>query len=214
MQNPLRLPAPSYTPAMRRLSSLLVVGLGIALGLTIAWKLLAPRPPAPPDPPALVEKIRQVARLETLEVRLYKKVDFAPEPTPADTVWGDLAGWVRHTLARPRGKAIVFAVAHVGLDVSRLGPEQVVSLVLPPLLTQVELRPGETEVIGSNLDSAETAKLLELARAGFQREVQADRALQGKARAAAEQALTALLLQVGVTRVEFVEKLPGRGPNS
>jgi len=205
---------------MRRLFSLLVVGLGIALGLAIAWKVLAPRRPAPPDPPALVEKIRQVARLETLEVRLYKKVTFAPEPTPADTVWGDLTGWIRHTLARPRGKAIVFAVAHVGLDVSRLGPEQVevrdrvVSLVLPPLLTQVELLPGETEVIGSNLDSAETARLLELAKVGFEREVQADRALQGKARAAAEQALTALLLQVGVTRVEFVTQLPGRGPNS
>ena len=44
--------------------------------------------------------------------------------------------------------------------------------------------------------------------------MQADRALQGKARAAAEQALTALLLQVGVTRVEFVDRAAGRGPNS
>ena len=205
---------------MRRLLSMVLVGLGLALGLVVAWKVLAPRPPAPPDPPAIIEKLRLVARLETLEVRLYKKVTFAPDPAPADSVWGDLAGWVRHTLARPRGKAIVFAVAHVGLDVSKLGPGQVevrgreVALVLPPLLTQVELLPGETEVIGSNLDSAETARLLELAKTGFEREVQADRALQGKARAAAEQALTALLLQVGVTRVEFVEKLPGRGPNS
>ena len=105
-------------------------------------------------------------------------------------------------------------MAHIGLDVSKLGPGQVevrgqvVTLVLPPLLTQVELLPGETEVIGSNLDSTETAKLLELAKVGFEREVRADRALQGKARAAAEQALTALLLQVGVTRVEFVEMLP------
>jgi hypothetical protein len=199
---------------VRRLLSLLVLGLGLGLGLFLAWRLLSPRPPPPPDPPAVVEKVRQVARLETLEVQLYKKVTFAPEPTPGDSVWADLAGWVRHTLARPRGKAIVFAVAHVGLDVSRLGPEQVqvrgreVALVLPPLLTHVELRPGETEVIGSNLDSAETARLLELATVAFQREVEADRVLQGKARAAAEQALTALLLQVGVTRVEFVERLP------
>jgi hypothetical protein len=198
---------------VRRLLSLLVLGLGLGLGLFLAWRLLSPRPP-PPDPPAVVEKVRQVARLETLEVQLYKKVTFAPEPTPGDSVWADLAGWVRHTLARPHGKAIVFAVAHVGLDVSGLGPEQVqvrgreVALVLPPLLTRVELRPGETEVIGSNLDSAETARLLELAKVAFQREVEADRALQGKARAAAEQALTALLLQVGVTRVEFVERLP------
>jgi hypothetical protein len=198
---------------VRRLLSLLVLGLGLGLGLFLAWRLLSPRLP-PPDPPAVIEKVRQVARLETLEVQLYKKVTFAPEPTPGDSVWADLAGWVRHTLARPHGKAIVFAVAHVGLDVSRLGPEQVqvrgreVALVLPPLLTRVELRPGETEVIGSNLDSAETARLLELATVAFQREVEADRVLQGKARAAAEQALTALLLQVGVTRVEFVERLP------
>ena len=199
---------------MRRLLSLLVLGLGLGLGLVLAWRLLAPRQPAPPDPPAVVEKLRQVARLETLEVRLYKKVTFAPEPEPAGSVWGDLAGWVRHTLNRPRGKAIVFAIAHVGLDVSRFGPEQVavrgreVALVLPPLTTRVELLPGETEVIGSNLDSAETARLLELAKVAFEREVGADRGLQGKARAAAEQALTALLLQVGVTRVEFVERLP------
>jgi hypothetical protein len=199
---------------MRRLLSLLVVGLGLGLGLVVAWRLLAPGRVAPPDPPAVVEKVRQVARLETLEIQLYKKVTFTPEPEPADSVWGDLAGWVRHTLHRPRGKAIVFAVAHVGLDVSRLGPEQVrvqdrvVSLVLPPLTTRIELRPGETEVIGSNLDSAETARLLELAKVAFEREVRADRGLQGKARAAAEQALTALLLQVGVTRVDFVERLP------
>jgi hypothetical protein len=205
---------------MRRLLALLALGLGLGLGLVTAWRFLAPRAPALPDPPAVVEKIRQVARLETLEVRLYKKITFVPEPLPADSVWGDLAGWVRHTLARPRGKAIVFAVAHVGLDVSRLGPGQVevrgreVALVLPPLLTQVELLPGETEVIGSNLDSAETARLLELAKVAFQREVQADQGLQAKARSAAEQALAALLLQLGVTRVEFVERLPGRGPGS
>ena len=83
-----------------------------------------------------------------------------------------------------------------------------VALVLPPLLTRVELLPGETEVIGSNLDSAETARLLELAKVAFEREVQADRGLQGKARTAAEQALTALLLPLGVTRVTFVERLP------
>jgi Protein of unknown function (DUF4230) len=204
---------------MRRLLSLSLslLVLGLCLGLFIAWRLLSLRQPAPPDPPAVVEKLRQVARLETLEVRLYKKVTFAPEPEPADSVWGDLAGWLRHTLARPRGKAIVFAVAHIGLDVSRIGPEQVevrgreVAVVLPPLVTLVELRPGETEVIGSNLDSAQTAKLLELAKVAFEREVQADRGLQGKARAAAEQALTALLLQVGVTRVEFVDRLPRWG---
>jgi hypothetical protein len=202
---------------MRRLLSLLVLGLGLGIGLLLAWRLLTPGRPAPPDPPAVVEKLRQVARLETLEVRLYKKVTFTPDPAEADSAWGDLAGWIRHTLARPRGKAIVFATGHLGLDVSKLGPDRVavrgrtVQVVLPPIVTQVELRPGETEIIGSNLDSAETARLLELARAAFERELQADRALQGKARAAAEQALTALLLQVGVERVEFVDSLTPEG---
>jgi hypothetical protein len=200
---------------MRRLLSLLVVGLGLGLGLVLAWRFLSPQRPPPPDPPAVVEKLRLVARLEALELRLYKKVTFTPDPSETDSVWGDLAGWVRHSLARPRGKAIVFATAHMGLDLSKLGPERVavrgrtVLVVLPPIVTRVELRPGETEVIGSNLDSAETARLLELAKVAFERELQADRALQEKARAAAEQALTALLLQVGVERVEFVESLPG-----
>ena len=80
--------------------------------------------------------------------------------------------------------------------------------MLPPLEVVVELKPGETEVIGSNLDSAETARLLELAKDAFHREVMADRALQGRARLAAQQALSALLLRVGLDRVEFVEAAP------
>src|SRR5512137_1094029 len=124
---------------MRRLLSLLLVGLGLGFGLVLAWRLLAPGRPAPPDPPAVVEKLRQVARLEALEVRLYKKVTFTPDPVEADSAWGDLAGWVRHTLARPRGKAIVFATAHLGLDVSKRGPDSVavrgrtVQVMLPPV---------------------------------------------------------------------------------
>jgi hypothetical protein len=196
---------------MRRLLSTALLGLAIGAGAVLAWRLVAPSRAAPPDPPAVVEKIRQVARLEALEVSLYKKVSFAPEPQPAGSIWGDLAGWIRESVARPQGRAIVFAVARVGLDVSRLGPERVAlrgrscAIALPPLEVRVELLPGETEVIGSNLDSAQTARLLELAKRAFEREVQADRALQARARAAAEQALTALLLQVGVDRVEFVE---------
>ena len=197
-----------------------MLGLGLGLGLVVAWRLLRPGPAPPPDPPAVVEKIRQVARLEALEVRLYKKVTFTPEPAPADSVWGDLAGWARHALARPRGKAIVFAVAHVGLDVSRLGPEQVrvvdrvVSLVLPPLETRIELRPGETEVIGSNLDSAETARLLQLAQDAFEREVSADRTVGDRARGSAERALRGLLLGLGFSAVHFVAELPaGAAPS-
>lgn len=198
---------------MRRLAALLLFGLAIGSGAALTWRLLASRP-QPPDPPALVEKVREVARLETLDVSLYKKVSFAPEPSPAGSLWGDLASWARHTLRPPQGRAIVFADAHLSVDVSKLGPSTLrargreVWLVLPPLQVRVELRPGETEVIGSNLDSAETARLLELARAAFERQVEADGALRQRAVQQAQRALTALLLGVGFDRVHFVESLP------
>jgi uncharacterized protein DUF4230 len=204
---------------MRALGKLLLLGLAIGAGAVLAWRVLAPGRPPPPDVPAVVEKVRQVARLEALQVSLYKKITFAPEPTEADSVWGDLAGWLRHVVVRPQGKAIVFAEARLGLDVGKLQPGDVVVqgreafIVLPPLEVVVELKPGETEVIGSNLDSAETARLLELAKTAFQREVMADRRLQGRARLAAEQALSALLLRVGLEKVEFVER-PVERPRS
>jgi len=155
-----------------------------------------------------------VARLETLEVSLYKKVSYAPEPLAAGSLWGDLAAWARHTLRPPQGRAIVFAEAHLSVDVSRLGPGALRTrgreawLVLPPLQVRVELRPGETEVIGSNLDSAETAQLLELARTAFQRQVEGDRPLRERALRQAQRALAALLLGLGFARVHFVEALP------
>jgi hypothetical protein len=184
-------------------------GLGLGLGLRLAH-----RPPALPDPPAVAVRIREVARLETLDVALYKKVTFAPEPSEGETLWRDVSGWLRHTFSAPRGKAIVFADAHLGLDLSRLDASSVavsgreVWVVLPPLRTTVELRPGETEVIGSNLDSAETARLLELAKAAFEREVEADRGLRERARASAERQIRALLATLGFGAVHFVDALP------
>ncbi len=197
---------------MRSLAKLLLLGLAIGAGGILAWRLVQPGRPPPPDAPAVVEKVRQVARLEALQVSLYKKITFAPEPLEAGSVWGDLAGWLRHLVARPHGKAIVFAEARLGLDVGKLQAGDVTvrgreaSIVLPPLEVVVELKPGETEIIGSNLDSAQTAHLLELAKRAFEREVMADRALRGRARLAAEQALSALLLRVGLEKVEFVER--------
>lgn len=199
---------------MRGFLLVVLLGLAIGAGAVLAGRFLRPSRPPPPDAPAVVERIRQVARLEALQVSLYKKVSFAPDPAPADSIWGDLAGWLRHVLARPQGRAIVFAEARVGVDVSRLGPGSVelrgrdCFVVLPPLEVVVELKPGETEIIGSNLDSADTARLLELAKQGFERQVAADPALRRRARAAVEQALSALLLRAGLDRVEFVERLP------
>jgi hypothetical protein len=197
---------------VRRLLALVLVALALGAGLGVALRL-GRRPPLP-DPPAVAVRIREVARLETLQVALYKKVSFAPEPAPADSLWGEVAGWLRHTFRTPRGKAIVFADAHLSLDVARLDGRSVrvagreVWIVLPPVRATVALRPGETEVIGSNLDSAETARLLELAKAAFEREVEADRALRERARASAERHLGALLGALGFEAVHFVDALP------
>jgi len=197
---------------VRRLAALVLVALAAGAGLGLALRL-GRRAAARPDPPAVVTAIREVARLETLDVRLYKKVTFAPEPSEAGSLWGDVSGWLRHTFRRPEGKAIVFADARLGLDLARLDGSKVrvdgprVQVVLPPLEVRVAIRPGETEVIGSTLDSAETARLLELAQRAFEREVEADEALRARARASAERQIRALLVSLGFTQVEFVETL-------
>jgi hypothetical protein len=200
---------------MRRLLALLVLGLAVGLGLGLALRAL--RPPRLPDPAAVATQVREVARLETLEVSLYKKVTFEPEPAPAGSAWGDVAGWMRHTFATPRGKAIVFAVARLGFDLTKLDASSVkvqdgeVWVVLPPLRTVVELKPDETEIIGSNLDSAETARLFELAKVAFEREVAADALLRARAQASAERQVRALLVTLGFRAVHFVDALPS-GP--
>lgn len=199
---------------MRRLLALLVFGLAVGGGAVLAFRLLGPRPAPLPDPPAVVERVREVARLETLEVRLYKKVTFEPQPVPAGSFWGDVLGWARHALRPPRGKAIVFAVGRLGVDLDRLGPASLrVSgreawVALPPLAATVELLPGETEVIGSNLDSAETARLLELAKRAFENELAADPRLGARARDSARRAIEGLLLGLGFTAVHVVDRLP------
>jgi hypothetical protein len=205
---------------VRRLLLAAVFALALGAGLGVALRLGAPRPAPLPDPPSVVTAVREMARLETLEVRLWKKVSFAPEPEPAGSFWGDLRGWIRHTVNPPRGRAIVFADARVGLDLGRLDGSSLrvvgreVWVVLPPLRTTVELRPGDTEIIGSNLDSAETAKLLQLAKDAFEREVGADRALAERARGSAERAIRGLVLGLGFSAVRFVDVLPaGASPS-
>lgn len=202
----------------RRLLPLLILGLAAGAGAVLALRLGA-RPAPLPDAPAVAARIREVARLEALDVTLYRKVSFEPEPQPAGSFWGDVAAWVRYTLRRPRGKAIVFAEAHLGLDLDDLGPQSLrvegreVFVVLPPLVVTVELRPGDTEVIGSTLDSAETAQLFELARRAFEQEVVADQHLRARARGSAERAIRGLLLGLGFTAVHLVDRLP-RAPGS
>jgi hypothetical protein len=168
-----------------------------------------------PDVPTVVEKMRDVARLETLDVNVYKKVGYAPEPVATGNVWTDVFLWAKSALAPSRGRAIVFGTVHIGLDLSHLDASSVaihggqVDVMLPPLSTRAEVRPGEIEVIQSNLDSAQTGQLLELARLAFEQDARSDAGLQARAHASAERAMRGLLLSLGFRDVRFVAKPPG-----
>jgi hypothetical protein len=167
------------------------------------------------DVPTVVERMRDVARLETLDVNVYKKVGYAPDPVPTGNVWSDVWQWAKATLAPSRGRAIVFGTVHVGLDLSHLDASAVVvrgdrvDVVLPALQTHAEVRPAEIEVIQSNLDSAQTGQLLELARVAFEQDARADAGLQARAHANAERALRGLLLSLGFRDVHIVTAPPG-----
>ncbi len=193
---------------------ILLVLTAVALGALTTYAIVRPSPPALPDAPALVHQMREVARLETLEVSLYKKVSFSPQPQATDSLWKDVLTWAAHSVRSPRGRAIVFADVHLGYDFQRIDTSNLqvsgtrIDVVLPPLDVKVVLRPGETEVIDSNLDSQETAKLLELARAAFEREAKADERLHQRARQSAERSLRALFLSLGFREVNFVDALP------
>jgi len=196
------------------LSRVLVLVVALAAGALGAFALLRPKPAPLPDTPALVTRVREVARLETLDVSLYKKVEFSPEPQATDTLWKDVINWAAYSIHTPRGRAIVFADVHLGYDFGRLdgsslrvqGPR--VDVLLPSLEVKVELKPGETEIIGSNLDSAQTTLLLEKAREAFEREVKGDVRLKQKARRSAENTLRALFLSAGFREVNVVDVLP------
>ncbi len=200
---------------LRKLLSLIgLCTVACIVGAVMATTLLRKREPPPPEVPAVIEKMRDVARLETLQIHLHKKISFEPDPRPADTLWGDVASFVRFSISKPHGRAIVFAVVDLGLPLDRLTADNLrvdgrrVEVILPPLEAQVRLVPAETEFIGSNLDSKETAQLLEHAEAAFHREVMADEAIRRRAQAATERALRALLLTVGYREIVFYDAPP------
>jgi len=199
---------------MRNASAVVIACLlAAALGAGAVWHF-SHREEKLPDPPALIFKVREVARLETLDVSLYKKIDFSPDPQPTGSTWGDVVQWASYSLRPPRGRAIIFADAHLGVDLRKLDVSSLrvsgrkVQAVLPPTHVQVELRPAETEIIGSNLDSKQTAELFDKARTAFEREVALDPKLAAQARASAEQTLRSLFVGLGFTEVEFVKELP------
>ena len=87
-----------------------------------------------------------------------------------------------------------------------------VDIALPPIQATVELKPGETEVIDSNLDSQQTAQLLQAAKEAFERESMRDPRLQDRAKESARRALKVFLLGAGFRQVNFVDSLPGMEP--
>lgn len=188
----------------------------LALGAGLMWLFERSNRPPLPETPVLVERIRTTAQLEALEVSAYKKISFEPEPTPTDSLWGDVSQWARFTFRAPRGKAIVFADIRIGIDLEKLDAGSIVrtgdilTLRLPPLLTRVELKPGETEFVASNLSSDETAQLFQRAREAFQKSAESNPALQDKARSSVEKALRRLLLDTGFREVRFEPPAPGR----
>ena len=200
---------------MRNLLAVLALVLAFALGALVVWHFANREKPLP-DAPALIVKVREVARLETLDVTLYKKLDFTPDPHYSDSTWEMVVQYVR----KPRGKAIIFAIAHLSLDLRKLDEKSLgvagrrVEVVLPPVQTRVELLPAQTEIIGSNLDSKETAGLFDAAKTAFEREVSGDAALQQRARESAQQTIKSLFTGLGFGEVVFVQKLspePSRG---
>ena len=203
---------------MHLLRTLFFCGVSAAVGVFCVLHYQADRE-ARRLPPlgTLVTQVRDVARLETLEVTLHKKIVF--EPAAGDTTddaWTEVWRWAQHVLRPARGKVIVFAVARLGLDLSQLGPDNIrveqdtVLCLIPPLQADVELLPQETEVIGSNLDTAETVELLETARQAFLAQIERDQGLQNRARASAERALTGLIVSLGFKSLRFVTTLPPR----
>jgi hypothetical protein len=197
---------------MRNLLAIFALMLAFAFGAGVVWHFTHREKPLS-DAPALILKVREVARLETLDVALYKKIDFSPDPREQEGAWSSLLQWARYSLRPPRGRAIVFAEAHLGLDLRKLDVNGIrvagrrVEVVLPQVDVKVELRPAETEIIGSNLDSAQTAELFERARAAFEAEVTADKGLQQRARQSAQQSLRSLFRGLGIEEVIFVDKL-------
>ena len=205
-------------PRGTTLRTVLLLLAGVTLGALAVWTLVRRTSvPSLPPTPLVVERMREVARLETLDLAVYKKIAYAPEPMPTGALWSDVLTWAKSSLFPTRGRAIVFGTVHLGVDLSKLDARRVrirgsrIEVALPPLQAQVELRPGETEIISSNLDSAQTAQLLELARSAFEREVMADPALQARARGSVERALTGLLLSLGFREVVFVDAMAPSG---
>ena len=198
---------------MKTVLALAALLLAFALGAGVVWHF-AHRPAPMPDERALVLRVREVARLQSLDVTLYKKVELAPDPREQGSLWSSVSQWATYAVHPPKGRAIIFAQAHLGLDLRKLDVNGLrvegrrAFVVLPRVETTVELLPAETEIIGSNLDSAQTAELFDKARLAFAQQVSSDKGLQDRAQQSAQASLRALFTGLGFTQIDFVQQLP------
>ena len=166
-----------------------------------------------PDYPAILTQVRETMKLETLDITLYKRVDFRPERMTQDTALKEVYATMGQWLRPSRGRAIVFAKAHLSYDLSLLNEKSFrvldrrVELALPPPQVRIEILPAELEVIDSNLDMLETGQLLEHVRNAMLVQLRNDLGLRKRARLSAEKALKALLYPLGFQEVVVSEGL-------
>lgn len=200
---------------MLRTLVVLVIGLGLGAGAVIGNTLLQkPVRVEEKEVPVVIEQIREVAKLESLSVLTFKKVHYEPDDPPAESTLGELAKWASKSVYPRRGRAILFGDAHYALDLQKLDQGSVrakgkhVDLVLPPVVTHLELRTGDTEVIESSLTPEQFAKMLEDGRKQMELEVARDPVLKSRAVKSAERALRAFLISSGFESVTFVDALP------
>ena len=185
-----------------------------AVGLLALGFFLGGRKAAPPPSPTVIERLRAVSRLQVLDVTVTRKVTLLPEPVDQPTVTSALVQWARFAVAPPSGTALVAAEAHFAIDLALLQPEAVqvtgdrVEISLPETEVSVELTPGQTEVLASNLDSQQTTALLAKAQTEFAHSIAQDPRLKEKARISAERSLGALVLALGFKEVRFNQRSP------
>lgn len=195
---------------MRRLGWFLMAVLLLgALGVGVGVGLRGMRRDPEPDPAAMIERLREIARLETLEVHVSKTVSYVPDPPPPKSLAEDVLTWATWTISPREGRAIVSATGRIGLDVARLEVSSigagVVLVRLPRLVTTIELDPGATEIIRSNLDSMQTALLFEKGVRAVAFEIDRDARLHERARESAKTALERVLRAAGAREVRFVD---------
>ena len=179
------------------------------VGLVAAGFILGSRRDAPAPVPTVIERLRAVSRLQVLDVSVTRKVTLLPEPVDQPTVTAAVVQWARFAVAPPSGTALVAAEAHFAIDLAKMPADAVqvtgerVEISLPEPEVSVELTPGQTEVLVSNLDSQQTTALLAKAQGEFAQSLAHDPRLREKARASAERSLGSLVLALGFKEVRF-----------